>query len=81
MDELHNFKIAQRLDSAELVDDNTKMVAFNFVKKQGQPHLYKIVVTTFDLMSSRHLFIAKIKELIEEHCYKEVKRSYCLNLI
>lgn len=75
MDELHNFKMAHRLDSAGLVDDNTKMVAFNFVKKQGQPHLYKIVVNTFDLMSSRHLFIVKIRELIEENCYKEVKRS------
>lgn len=75
MDELHNFKTAYRLDSAGLVDDNTKMVAFNFVKKQGQPHLYNIVVNTFDLLSSRHLFIAKIKELIEENCYKEVKKT------
>lgn len=78
MDELHNFKNA---NSTGFIDDNTKMVAFNFVKKQGQPHLYNIVVNTFDLLSSQHLFIDKIKELIEENCYKEVKGFWRLILI
>ncbi|KAG4074788.1 hypothetical protein HA402_006427 [Bradysia odoriphaga] len=57
------------------------MVAFNFIKKQSQPNLYKIAVVTFDLMSSRHLFVDKIRELIREHHYKEASQlAYELEL-
>lgn len=72
LEDLHNFKRTNNIRPDPYVDDNLRMVAFNFIKKQSQPNLYKIVVVTFDLMTSRHLFIEKIRELIQEHHYKEV---------
>lgn len=72
MEDLHNFKRTNDIKPDLYIDDNLRMVAFNFIKKQSQPNLYKIVVVTFDLMTSRHLFIDKIRELIQEHHYKEV---------
>lgn len=63
--------MANGSDATQYVDDNLKMVAFNFVRKQGQPNLYQMVVKTFDMLASRHLFVDKIRELIVEHCYKE----------
>lgn len=63
--------MANGSDASHYVDDNIKMVAFNFVRKQGQPSLYQMVVKTFDMLASRNLFVAKIKELIDEHSYKE----------
>lgn len=71
MEDLHNFKRTNDIRPDPYIDDNLRMVAFNFIKKQSQPNLYKIVVVTFDLMTSRHLFIEKIRELIREHHYKE----------
>lgn len=61
------------LSASNFVDDNMKMVSFNFVKKQGQQNLFRIVVQTFDLIASKHLFIEPIKELVADHYYKEVK--------
>lgn len=72
LEDLYNFKQTNDIRSDQFVDDNLRMVAFNFIKKQSQPNLYKIAVVTFDLMSSRHLFVDKIRELIREHHYKEV---------
>lgn len=79
LEDLHNFKHTNDIRSDQYVDDNLRMVAFNFIKKQSQPNLYKIAVVTFDLMNSRHLFVEKIRELIREHHYKEVRDQWlCL---
>lgn len=47
------------------------MVAFNFVKNQGNLSLLKLTVETFNLIESNQLFIEKIREAIEQKQYKE----------
>lgn len=47
------------------------MVAFNFVKNQGNLSLLKLTVETFNLIESNHLFIEKVREAIEQKQYKE----------
>lgn len=81
LEDLHNFKRTNDIRPDPYIDDNLRMVAFNFIKKQSQPNLYKIVVVTFDLLTSRHLFIDKIRDLIREHHYKEVCGRICRQIV
>lgn len=73
IEELYNYKRTNQIDAGQFVDDNLKMVAFNFVKKQSQQLVYKMIAQTFDLIPSKCLFIDKLKEMIAEHYYKEVR--------
>lgn len=50
---------------------NTKMVAFNFVKTQGIPTIYKAVTHTYELKKSKDLFTKKIRELVNQQNYKD----------
>lgn len=61
----------------DYVDDNIKMVSFNFVKKCGQVTCFKLVVTIFDLVKSKHLFVGPIKELMASKYYKEAGQISC----
>lgn len=72
MEELANFKISSKIDSSQYIDDNIRMVSFNFIKKQSQQNMYKLVVKTFDLIERKTIFIEKLRELIATHFYKEV---------
>ncbi|XP_036319316.1 exonuclease mut-7 homolog [Rhagoletis pomonella] len=51
--------------------DNTRMVAFNFVKTCGIVPLYKAVMTTYELNRIRELLVPKIKELITHGHFKD----------
>lgn len=72
MEELSNFKTAYNINGSSYIDDNIRMVAFNFIKKQSQQNIYKMVVQTFNLIERKSLFVEKIRELIAIHFYKEV---------
>lgn len=57
--------------SAKCVD-NTRMVAFNFVKTCGIVSLYKSVMITYELNKICELLVPKIKELISQGHFKDV---------
>lgn len=57
------------------VSDDTKMVAFNFFHNQSQ--LFAIVCDCYDLRSSKHIFVDRIRELITEQKYKDACQSAC----
>ncbi|XP_014093517.3 exonuclease mut-7 homolog [Bactrocera oleae] len=51
--------------------DNTRMVAFNFVKTCGIVSLYKSVMITYELNKICELLVPKIKELITQGHFKD----------
>ncbi|XP_067637169.1 exonuclease mut-7 homolog isoform X2 [Eurosta solidaginis] len=51
--------------------DNTRLVAFNFVKTCGIVPLYKAVMCTYDLCKIREFLVPKIKELIAQGHFKD----------
>lgn len=71
LDELAKFKKMCNLDTALLLDDNKKMVAFNFLKKSGQITAFRLVVDIFELIKSKHLFIVEIRDLVATKHFKE----------
>lgn len=73
IEELHCYKQIDGSNSEILIDENLKMVAFNFGKRNRQQTFFKLVVITFNLVTSKHLFVDKIKELIAEKNYKDVR--------
>lgn len=77
LEELSNHKklICRRYEA--FLDDNTKMVAFNFLKRSGQTSAFKLVVETFELVESKHLFVPEIHELIASRNYKEAGQISC----
>lgn len=82
LEELANFKkfYGSNLDP-QLLDDNKKMVAFNFLKKCGQITAFRLVVDTFELVKSKHLFVPEIRELVSSKHYKEAGQiAYDLEL-
>jgi hypothetical protein len=62
---------------AEFLDDNTKMVAFNFLKKSGQINAFKLVVNTFELIRSKQLFVPELRDLLKTKHYKEAAQIAC----
>lgn len=76
MEELLNYRQRYKPDNVNLIDDNLRMVAFNFVKKYGQQSLVQIVIKAFDLINRKDLFVDKVQELVKDHMYKEVKIYY-----
>ncbi|CRL04117.1 CLUMA_CG017229, isoform A [Clunio marinus] len=77
LEELLNFKKSTNLDTKSLLDDNIKMVAFNFVYKSGQTTTFKLVVEIFELVKSKKLFVSKIKELIAAKQFKDAGQIAC----
>lgn len=53
------------------------MVAFNFLKRSGQISAFKLVVDTFELIKSKHLFVPEVHELIATRNYKEAGQIAC----
>lgn len=53
------------------LDDNLKMVAFNFVKGSGQMSTVKIAIHIFELKESKYLFVEEIRDLMRAQKYKE----------
>lgn len=71
LEEMRNFKKHYNLGTDQLVDDNLRMVAFNFVAKQGHCLLFRMVVDIFEFLQCRDLFIPKVREMIARKQYKE----------
>lgn len=77
LEELSNYKKTTNARAACFLDDNTKMVAFNFLKKSGQITAFKLVVDTFELTSASQLFVPEIRELLSAKHYKEAGQIAC----
>lgn len=75
IEELNNFKTSKRIESEPLLDDNIKMVAFNFGKQNGQQSFFKLIVNIYNLIGTKRLFVDKIHDMIREHNYKDVSES------
>jgi hypothetical protein len=63
----------------DLLDDNLKMVSFNFAKNSQYQLkiIVKIIVNIFELHESNSLFIGEIKTLLGKGQYKEARRFAC----
>lgn len=76
LDELSTFKRLNYSSSSSnnnnaMLDDNIKLVAFNFLKKSGQITTFRLVVEIFELIRSKQLFVSEIRELVNAKFYKE----------
>lgn len=69
---MHAFQTEIGIDPKPFVDENLRMVAFNFAKQNGQQTFIKLMVSVYDLTSNKEMFIDKVRELIAEHNYKDV---------
>lgn len=72
IEELYNFKTSRRIYSESYLDENTKMVAFNFGKLNGQHSFFKLIVTIYNLVAAKQLFVEKVRDMVREHNYKDV---------
>lgn len=72
LEELNLFKKANNTQTVHLLDDNLRMVAYNFGKACNHQSALKLVVETFDLVDKNQLFIDKVKDLISQSNYKDV---------
>lgn len=77
LDELSNYKKINRPNTSQLLDDNIKVVSFNFLKKSGQITTFKLVVDVFELIMSKNLFVSEIRELITAKHFKEAGQIAC----
>ncbi|XP_059616804.1 exonuclease mut-7 homolog [Phlebotomus argentipes] len=71
LEELQKYKKSNNSNVAKHVDDNLKMVAFNFVKGQGQLNLFKVAKDAFNLVESKALFVGEVKAMVQQQEYKE----------
>ncbi|XP_055551478.1 exonuclease mut-7 homolog [Wyeomyia smithii] len=71
IEELASFKKQYKPDTSVLVDDNLRMVAFNFVAKHGHCQLFRMVVDTFEMLPCREMFIPQVRQMIVRKQYKE----------
>lgn len=62
---------------SHLLDDNLKMVSFNFAKHSQQLSALKIIVFIFELKNSNHLFVGEIKSLLAKGQFKEAGQFAC----
>lgn len=77
LEELSLHKKAMNARAESFLDDNTKMVAFNFLKRSGQITAFKLVVDTFELIKSKQLFVPEIRQLIAAKYFKEAGQIAC----
>lgn len=73
IEELNRFKQNNCLNANGLLDDNLRMVALNFARTSGQQSRLKLIVSTFELVGHNLLFIDRIRDLIAQHNYKDVR--------
>lgn len=73
IEELHRYKSEYQIDGAVLLDRNSKMVAFNFARQSNHPTFIKMMAHTYELPHAKDMFIEKIREIINEHNYKDVR--------
>ncbi|XP_055612884.1 exonuclease mut-7 homolog [Uranotaenia lowii] len=71
IEELATFKQHNNPPTDQLLDDNLRMVAFNFVAKHGHSVLFRLVVDTFELLKRAQMFVPKIWGMLERKQYKE----------
>ncbi|EDW36808.1 GL25861 [Drosophila persimilis] len=61
------------MDYPQLVcDQNTSMIAFNFVKTSGLLSLNNAIIETYRLHQIRNLLLPKLREMLDSGLYKEV---------
>lgn len=79
LEELHVFKrkFLPSDATAQLLDDNVKVVAFNFLKRCGQITAFRLAVDIFELVKTKHLFVAEIHELTAAKHFKEAGQIAC----
>ncbi|XP_030382838.1 exonuclease mut-7 homolog [Scaptodrosophila lebanonensis] len=63
----------------ENCDDNTSMIAFNFVKTTGLLSLNNAMISTYRLQQISALLLPKLRALLDEGYYKEVTQ-WAINL-
>lgn len=73
IEELQAFKSEKGIDSKPFVDKNLKMVAFNFARQSGMQAFIKMMVNLYDLVADNEMFVDKIRDIINEHNYKDVR--------
>lgn len=73
IEELHRFKSQHQIDASAFLDRNIKMVAFNFARQSNLPAFLKMMVNIFDLPIDKDMFIEKIRDILAEHNYKDVR--------
>jgi hypothetical protein len=71
------FRNSDAIILQQMLDDNTKFVAFNFLKRSGQITAFRLVVDVFELISSKHLFVDALRELITAKHFKEAGQIAC----
>lgn len=75
IEELHRYKHEYQIDGTVLLDHNSKMVAFNFARQSNHPTFIKMMAITYELPHAKDMFIEKIREIINEHNYKDVMKT------
>lgn len=73
--ELNSYK--KTFGAQNHLNDNLKMVAFNFLKRSGQITTFRLAVDTFELLTSSQIFLDEIRELLNLKLYKEVGQIAC----
>lgn len=75
LDELSSYK--RFYGAQNHLDDNTKMVAFNFLKRCGQSSTFKLAVETFELIQSNQMFVPEIRQLMSQSLFKDAGQIAC----
>lgn len=73
IEELHRFKNENKIDASAFLDRNIKMVAFNFARQSNHPPFLKMMANIFELPRDKDMFIDKIRDILAEYNYKDVK--------
>lgn len=74
IEELHRFKNENQIDASAFLDRNVKMVAFNFARQSNHPTFLKMMASIFELPRDKDMFIDKLREILAEHNYKDVRK-------
>lgn len=80
IEELQRFKHENQIDGSTFLDRNLKMVAFNFARHSNQPSFIKMMAIIFELAREKDMFLDKIREIIDEHNYKDVIKN-CITIL
>lgn len=74
VEELRRYKHENQIDATAFLDRNLKMVAFNFARQSNHPAFIKMMVIIYELPNDKDMFIDKVREIIQEHNYKDVMK-------
>lgn len=75
IEELQRFKNQHQIEASTFLDRNIKMVAFNFARQSNHPTFLKMMATIFELPRDKDMFIDKIRDILAEHNYKDVRKT------